>query len=1604
MNRFSVKALSVAIVSVVVSVVLSGAVAFASVKASPKAAGALTPKVQHSVKSGKSPALRDIHAPSRPPSGQKHALPNHTRTPLSAPRSHDGAVQRQSSPSQPTPQLNFAGSSAADDSVADLGAVSPASAVMDVGAGHIVQTVNSVMQVWDTAGNQEMEPIAPTSLFAGLGGQCGGGGFNAVDTVIRYDELAGRWVLAFVPYDFQFVAPFDLCVAVSTSSDPTGTWSTYAYEFPNLLTNPRLGVWPDGYYMAFDQLDGSFNFTGVMSLAFDRTAMIAGAESATAIQFASNSFFSLVPADLDGGALPAEGAPNPQASPGEAAWDGSPNPVIHMFQFHADFGTPENSTFDGPFDVSVPDFNPVICGGGFVPCIPALNGTSLFAQAGMLLNGMQYRNLGDHESLVVSQTVNVSDGGDQAGVRWYEIRTNPTAGGGASPFSLFQSGSYAPTATNRWMSSIAMDVSGDIAMGYSISDATIHPEIGLTGRLSTDPLGSMGSEIIMTAGQGSQQAPNWGNYTGMVVDPADGCTFWYTNMYYDTDANDGFEWLSRIGSFRFPSCTSGPSGTLQGTVTDGTNPIAGATVTAGASSTTTNAGGAYAFTLPVGAYDMVASKFGFLASSAAGVSVTADNTTVQDFVLTPAPSTLVNGTVKDGSGAGWPLAANITITAPGAPTLNTTADPATGYYEITLVEGLVYTFKITSPVPGYLQGGGPLDLSATARIASSVVKNWQLFADAATCNAPGYTQSFQGLSEAFDAGVIPKGWTVINNGSGGNGNYPIDWQVNEGPAPCGDFGGNMTGGDGPYAVVNTDCPGSTVFADTQLITSSVNMSSFSAATLRFNEDYRNLADNADVDVSVDGGTTWTNVLAQSSSARGPLVINVDITSVAAGHSNVQARFHYYNAFFAWWWQVDNVLLGQLSCLPGTGGLVVGNVTSLATGAGLNGADVAVDGGGSVKTFAGNGDGFYALFAPAGNQSFEASLKLYGTVDHDALVVPNGTTVLNFALPSGKLTAGPTAFNIRLAPNGTLDQTLVLTNSGSVDAAFSLRELNVPLVPPPAATGPFVDAAQVRQALSRLPATYPKQVRAGGVFSLAKFGPLPNATDVASVPTTAGDVIANYPATFASPNGLPFGVLLDNGTGNFYVSNLGSGFPGDNMDHEFLGDGTETGQVIDMSSLGFLPVDGTYNNQSGMFWQATNDFFGGSNTCIYEIDPSSRALTGNTICPAFPVPQTGLAYDLTTNTYYSGSFFDNSIQHFDSDGVILDSASVGLAVTGLAYNAGTGHLFVFQQTGAGAGNDDVYILDPANGYAVLGSFLVGAPGINSAASGGMEMDCDGHLVLVDQLGVNPIFVVDSGETNGSCHFVDTIPWVSEDPTDGTVAANSANGGSIAVHFDATGLLPGLRQAQFTFGTDTPNKVPPMPVTLTVQFLDVPDNNQFQAFIYGAAGAGVMIGGPPNCPAGVLYFCPAGFVTRADMAGYLFRAVHGASTPPPVYQNAFQDVTFNQYNSFYIQGVFDDGIAAGCSSSPALYCPDIPVTRAQMSALVWKGMFGDQAPPACSGLFKDVPCPSLFADYIEALAGLGITAGCGNGDFCPHDPITNGQMATFLVKAFNLPYLP
>src|SRR5207302_3377149 len=144
--------------------------------------------------------------------------------------------------------------------------------------------------------------------------------------------------------------------------------------------------------------------------------------------------------------------------------------------------------------------------------------------------------------------------GSSTGVRWYELRP---AGGN---LSIFQQGTYAPDSNYRWMGSIAMDQSGNMGLGFSVSGSSIHPQIHYTGRLATSPAGQMDqgeASIIDGAGSQTGTLSRWGDYSMMAVDPSDDCTFWYTTEYIPS--NGAFNWKTRIASFKFPGCGTPPA-------------------------------------------------------------------------------------------------------------------------------------------------------------------------------------------------------------------------------------------------------------------------------------------------------------------------------------------------------------------------------------------------------------------------------------------------------------------------------------------------------------------------------------------------------------------------------------------------------------------------------------------------------------------------------------------------------------------------------------------------------------------------------------------------------------------------------------------------------------------------------------------------------------------------------------------------------------------------------------------------------------------------------------------------------------------------------------
>lgn len=247
-----------------------------------------------------------------------------------------------------------------------------------------------------------------------------------------------------------FVAASQPILAVSTTSDATGTYNQYAFSIPgnNFPDYPKLGVWPDAYYATFNMF--TQHFLGAMACAYDRTNMLAG-NPATAICLQQPSNVSgLLPSDLDGKTLPPAGSPNFVVGLADSS-------DLNFFRFHVDFANPANSTFTGPALISVAPFSEICNRSVTLACIPEPPpGQKLDAISDRLMYRLAYRNFGDHESLVANHTVS---GGALAGVRWYEIR-NPSG----TPL-IFQQGTVVDPSTNFWMGSIAMDQAGDVALG-----------------------------------------------------------------------------------------------------------------------------------------------------------------------------------------------------------------------------------------------------------------------------------------------------------------------------------------------------------------------------------------------------------------------------------------------------------------------------------------------------------------------------------------------------------------------------------------------------------------------------------------------------------------------------------------------------------------------------------------------------------------------------------------------------------------------------------------------------------------------------------------------------------------------------------------------------------------------------------------------------------------------------------------------------------------------------------------------------------------------------------------------------------------------------------
>lgn len=499
----------------------------------------------------------------------------------------------------------------------------PSDNSLAVGPDHIVQTVNGAGVAvftrkgrrFDTTGRVLYGPVRANNVFKGFGGNCEAR--VSGDVVVRYDQLADRWLMVMPlfsrgpvrpdqippappgvaqlsvpgipnqpgPAAFLYQpplttptptptpapgprpspapgpqGPYSMCYAISATPDPLGAWYRYEFLRPLFPDYPRPAIWTDGYYVPTSTSDNRISETVATekhACVVDRAKMLKGEPAAEQCVIIHDVNF-LNNADIDGKALPPKGAPNIMMAAGGRQLDNIlEDDIINVWQFHVDWKDPKKTSVLGPEAIKVAPYR-YLCGGQLTYCVPQPGSElRLDAQGDKLMARLVYRRVGGRESIVAAHSIDTAAGG--GGVRWYEFRVKDEKARGVR---LQQQGTYAPGGFYRWLPSPAMDKHGNIGIGYSFGGSPNFPGQRFAGRLASDPAGqlTLGETVLVEGeaadggpGTGRPRAQRWEDYTQTAIDPRDDCTIWYVGDYVKKDATS---YSTRIGAFRLPGCAT----------------------------------------------------------------------------------------------------------------------------------------------------------------------------------------------------------------------------------------------------------------------------------------------------------------------------------------------------------------------------------------------------------------------------------------------------------------------------------------------------------------------------------------------------------------------------------------------------------------------------------------------------------------------------------------------------------------------------------------------------------------------------------------------------------------------------------------------------------------------------------------------------------------------------------------------------------------------------------------------------------------------------------------------------------------------------------------
>ncbi len=866
---------------------------------------------------------------------------------------------------------------------------------------------------------------------------------------------------------------------------------------------------------------------------------------------------------------------------------------------------------------------------------------------------------------------------------------------------------------------------------------------------------------------------------------------------------------------------SGPHGVISGTVTDGSAPLTSAQVKAGDTTATTDGQGHYTLGTSPGTYDVVASKFGYASKTVTGVVVGDGQTVTEDLALTAKARVDVSGLVRDGSGHGWPLYA--TVRVKDQPTAVSYTDPKTGRYTLSLPADDTYTLQVDSLYPGYARDTHDVQVTS-----GDAVHDVNVAVDQTTCSASGYGYHYAGSAQPFDGTTAPAGWTVDDKVGKGQ-----VWTFNDPGAR-----GNKTGGSGGFAIIDSDHYGSGNSQDSTLTSPVADFSARTHPILTFDTDwYGYTGQTGDLDLSVDGGTTWTNLKHYTTSLRGPRTESVDL-SAAAGKSAVQVRFHFIGKF-GYYWQVDDVFLGDRTCDATAGGLVTGQVKDKNTGAGVNGATVtSADRPAENATSAATpddpnlGDGFYWMFSSlTGSHKFTASAGNYGSQDVTANVAANWATAADVSLSAPRLTVTPGAISKTVGWQQSATAPVTLKNTGTAPVTAKIGEQ-------PGGSTTAVKGAP----LQRLKGDYASGRLRQGKPAAAKAAATPYAPPWTTIADYASPVMDNGAATL---DGKIYSVAGIDGTS---VLNKAYAYdPGTQAWSAIapMNTGREAPQAT--AAGGKLYVTGgwagtgatvakteIYNPSSGA-WSAGADNpkpYAGSGAAaldgkIYlvggctddcgtkDVQVYDTAANSWSSGPAYPEDTAWLGCaGIDGKVYCAGGSAADSTKH----GYVLDPASGAWApiadlpidLWAMGYSAANGKLIMSGGVTDGAST----LTNQGFAYSPASNSWEALPNSNNALYRGASA-C-GFYKIGGSLG--QFNAVKSGEVlpgYDQCTSTADVPWLSEDKTEVTIQPGKSVKVNVTLDANVAAITqPGTYTAQITVGAKTPYAIAPVGVTMTV----------------------------------------------------------------------------------------------------------------------------------------------------------------------------------------------